>query len=81
MIGCMDRTRIIPGRLVGPTHVELDESVNTSATIEVVVRESAGDAGTRKSLLDVVRSLPAGNRTREDIDRQIADERDSWNGR
>lgn len=28
-----------------------------------------------------IRSLPIGNRTKEDIDRQLADERDSWGDR
>lgn len=45
------------------------------------VHKPVGDAGVRRSLLDVVRSLPVGNRTREDIDRQIEEERSSWNER
>jgi hypothetical protein len=30
---------------------------------------------------EVIRSLPPGSRTKEDIDRQITDERDSWGDR
>jgi hypothetical protein len=35
----------------------------------------------RCSIFDFIRKLPPGTRTKEDIDRQLAEERDSWGDR
>jgi hypothetical protein len=49
---------------------------------EVLVRPVESDhAGTVENVFEFIRSLPSGTRTREDIDRQIAEERDSWGER
>ncbi len=53
-----------------------------SGEVEVVVRPvEAKPATPQRDIFDVIRSLPPGSRTKEDIDRQIAEERDSWRDR
>lgn len=81
MIAGMSSARIVSGRLVGPTRVELDEPVAGCERVEVIVRDPVGDSAVRRSVIDVVRELPPGHRTREDIDRQVAEERAAWNER
>lgn len=72
----MPRTIVIRGRVVGPSTVELDEPLpDRTQEAEVVAR--VGDA-TGGSLSDYIRRLPPGGRSKEDIDRQLRDERDSW---
>lgn len=79
MIRIMQNAVVIRGRLTGPRSVELDEPVDDlQREVEVIVRgkKSAslgGDAG-----LELLRRLPSGTRSREDIDRQIREERESW---
>ena len=50
--------------------------------VEVVIR-SVEPARTKpvESIFEFIRKLPPGTRTKEDIDRQIAEERDSWGDR
>ena len=72
----MSRTVVIKGRVVGPSTVELDEALpDRTQEVEVVARV-ADQARGRVS--DYLRSLPPGTRSKEDIDRQIREERDSW---
>jgi hypothetical protein len=75
---------IVPGRLVSPTQIELSRPINVSdPAIEVEVRErSANRDQALADLMQFMMSRPAGTRTKEDIDRQIEEERNSWdNGR
>ena len=72
----MSRTVVIKGRVVGPNTVELDKPL-PERTREVKVLASVGDKLPGK-LSDYLRSLPPGTRSKEDIDRQIDEERDSW---
>ncbi len=79
----MRRAIIVRGRLSGPRRIDLDEAVDeVTGEVEVVVRviEPAQEPPRRK-LLDVIRSLPPGTRSKEDIERQIAEERASWGDR
>ncbi len=73
---------VVRGRLHG-RHIDLDESVDRlEGEVEVVVR-AAGPAHTKpvESIFEFIRKLPPGTRTKEDIDRQIVEERDSWGDR
>jgi len=72
----MPRTVVIRGRVVGPSTVELDEPL-PEQTQEVEVVAHVGDRPSGR-LSDYVRRLPPGDRGKEDIDRQLRDERDSW---
>jgi hypothetical protein len=78
----MERGVIVRGRLHG-RHIDLDESVDElDGEVEIVVRPvEAGRAKTIESIFEFIRSLPPGTRTKNDIDRQITEERDSWGNR
>ena len=72
----MTRTVIIKGRVVGPQTVELAEPLpEQTSEVEVVARVKASGHG---NLSDILRSLPAGTRSKEDIDSQINEEREPW---
>jgi hypothetical protein len=72
----MSRTVVIKGRVVGPSTVELDQPLpERTREVEVVARVADKTNGT---LSDYLRSLPPGTRSKEDIDRQIREERDAW---
>jgi hypothetical protein len=79
----MQRAIIVRGRVVGSRLIELDEALeDVSEDVEVVVRSiETADAVPKPRLLDVIRGLPAGTRTKEDIDGQLAEERSSWGDR
>ena len=72
----MPRSVVIKGRVVGPTTVELEQPLpERTQEVEVVARVVENDGG---KLSDYLRGLPAGTRSKEDIDRQIHEERDAW---
>ena len=79
----MQRAIIVRGRLVGSRRIDLDEALeDVSGDVEVVVRSIEPTNAVPKSrLLDVIRGLPAGTRTKEDIDAQLAEERPFWGDR
>ncbi len=79
----MQRAIIVRGRLSGRSRIDLDEPLDeVSGEVEVFVRPvEMKPAMPRRSLADVLRSLPPGTRSKEDIDRQIAEERASWGDR
>jgi len=71
---------VVNGRLVGPTHIELDEPVaSLKGDVEVLlrVRQTPANASA-ETLSEFLRRIPPGTRSREDIDRQLRQERDSW---
>lgn len=72
----MTRTVIIKGRVVGPHTVELAEPL-PDETSEVEVIAHVKTAG-RGKLSDILRSFPPGTRSKEDIDRQVEEERAAW---
>jgi len=76
----MSRVRAVRGRLVSPRTVELDEAVSSrSAAVEVLVEVDEAKPSDRISnLADFLESLPPGTRSKEDIDRQVQEERNSW---
>ena len=78
----MERGVVVRGRLHG-RHIDLDEPVDQlEGEVEVTVRPVASESTkTVESIFDFIRSLPPGTRTKQDIDRQIAEERDSWGDR
>jgi len=68
-------------------HVEngeivLDEPValpdGAALKVELAVRAGGAASPVSKDILDLVSALPAGTRTKEDIDRQMQEERASW---
>ena len=78
----MQRAIIVRGRLSGPRRIDLDEPVDeVTGEVEVFVRPIQAEPAPKRDLFEVLRSLPPGTRTKEDIDQQIAEERDSWGDR
>jgi len=73
----MQSTIVVNGRLTGPRSVELDEPVTAvDAAVQVIVTPRQTSQG--QSMLDFLKSLPAGTRSREEIDRQVREEREDW---
>jgi len=74
---------VIRGRLTGPRSVELDEAVSDlEAQVEVIVRSSDRNAQQKgEDVLDLLRRIPPGTRSRDDIDSQIREEREAWGER
>jgi hypothetical protein len=79
----MQRSLIVKGRLVGPKSVELDEPVaGMTSEVEVLMRLATdGPEAAGETLSQFLSGLPAGTRSKEEIDKQIHDERDAWGTR
>jgi hypothetical protein len=82
----MQQAIIVRGRLSDSRHIELDEPVSgIQGEVEVLIRPStaptaAPTEGTADSDMDVfelLEKLGPGTRTKEDIDRQIREDRES----
>jgi len=78
----MPTSRSVTGRLIDPQTVRLDSPVqDVMPEVEVILRPLATEGRQFDSFDDFLNSLPPGTRTREDIDAQIKEERDSWGER
>ncbi len=74
----MERGFIVRGRLHG-RHIDLDETVDAiDGEVEVTVRPFVGVYPTVADMLALVATFPRGTRTKEDINRQVAEEHASW---
>ena len=75
----MQRAVVVRGQLRG-THIDLAEPIDQfDGEVEVTVRPVPSVP--TEDVFAFLRSLPPGGRTKEDIDRQLAHERDSWGDR
>lgn len=75
---------IVEGRFLSPTHIELTQPVSVPAdpAVEVEIRPRAPDR--REALIALLNHMaarPPGHRSKEDIDRQMEEERGSWESR
>jgi hypothetical protein len=79
----MNRTVVVGGKLSDSRHVELDEPVtDLEGPVEVVLRSIAPETeGTGEDIFDFIAKLPPGTRSKEDIDQQLREERESWGDR
>ncbi len=79
----MERAIVVRGTLSDPLHIELAEPVTgLHGEVEVVVRPApASQSQPRQDIFDFIASLSPGTRSKEDIDRQIQEERDAWGNR
>lgn len=71
----------VKGHITADGAVVGDERVALPAgPVELSVRSLRDDAGAEavSDLLQFLNSLPAGTRTKEDIDRQIQEQKDEW---
>jgi hypothetical protein len=72
------RAVVVKGHLVGPSTVQFDEPVHEPASdVEVILRVPV-EGHAKEGLAAFLRSLPAVTRTKGDIDRQLREERESW---
>ncbi len=75
----MQNALIINGRMTGPTSVELDEPVpGLTGQVEVTLRAKPITNSNEETVFEFLRRLPPGTRSAEDVDRQMREERDSW---
>jgi hypothetical protein len=79
----MERVIAVRGKLADARHIELDEPITEiEGPVEVFIRPAPPDQqAIGESIFDVIARLPGGNRSKEDIDRQIREERESWDDR
>lgn len=79
----MESAIIVRGRMADSRHIELSEAVpGLTGDVEVVLRQVAPAAeASLPDVFEVIASLSAGTRSKEDIDEQLADERASWGDR
>ena len=79
----MQRAFVIRGVLTDPRRIDLEEPVHDlQGKVEVTLREvPVEDPESHESIFDFVASLSPGTRSKEDIDSQIAEERESWGDR
>jgi hypothetical protein len=76
----MERGVVVRGLLHG-RHIELEEDVvELEGEVEVFVR-SAAPTPRPPDVLDVIAAMPPGTRTKDEIDRQLAEDRAGWMGR
>jgi hypothetical protein len=69
----MTRTVVIKARKVGPSTVELDQPLPEEVSgIEVLAHVKTEG----RLLSEVISSLPPGKRSKQDIDRQLREDRD-----
>lgn len=78
----MGKAMIVKGRLSDPRHIELDEPVTgMQGPVEIVLRQAplkASGSNGRQDVFKLIASLPPGRRPKDDIDRQIREEREAW---
>ena len=75
----MGDTLVIKGRVVNSTTVKVEEPLPERAIdVEVVVHLADSAQGQVQAMIDFLTSLPPGARTKEEIERQIEEERNSW---
>ncbi len=75
----MAQTIVVRGRVVGARTIEVDEPLPAnSKDVEVVLHLDAEKPGDAARLAEYIRSLPPGSRSKEDVDRQIDDDRGAW---
>jgi hypothetical protein len=70
-------TRVLPGKRIEVTAPELTEGDE----VEIFIALPASSAPKRRSVLDIIESLPPGPRqfkTPEEADRYLQEERDAW---
>jgi len=79
----MEKAIVVRGKLSDPQHIELAEPITElRGEVEIVVRSVLpAQPQPRQDIFDFIASLPPGMRSKEDIDRQIQEERDSWGDR
>lgn len=79
----MQRALVVSGKSFDSRHIELDEPVTEiEGQVEVVLLAVFPQPdGDEEDIFDFIAKLPSGTRSKDDIDRQIIEERDGWGDR
>lgn len=79
----METALILRGRLSNSRHIELEEPVPVEdGDVEVVLRRvMIAGRPISVDVFELISGTAPGTRSKEDIDRQLADERGSWEDR
>ena len=79
----MERAVVVRGRLTDAQHIELDEPVtDLDGPVDVVLRRIPSGAPEQdEDIFEFIAKLPPGTRSKEEIDQQLREERDSWASR
>ena len=79
----MESAIIVRGKMADSRHIELNEAVpGLTGDVEVVLRRvGRAPEESRPDVFELIASLSAGMRSKEEIDEQVADERASWGDR
>jgi len=78
----MKKAIVVRGTLAEPRRIELDEPVTQlQGRVEVVLQAEASQVTGARDVFDVIAALPGGPRSKDVIDGQIGEERESWSGR
>ena len=79
----METAVIVRGKMSNSRQIELDEAVpGIDGEVEVVLRRVAMSSGPATvDVFELISATVPGMRSKEDIDRQLADERGSWGDR
>ena len=76
----MERALVVRGKLTDAQHIELDEPVtDLEGRVDVVLRSVPSDAKEQDGdIFDFISALKPGQRTKDHIDGQLREERESW---
>jgi len=79
----MQNALVIKGRLTGPKSVELEQAVTgAQAEVEVLIHPlSCTPLENGETISQFLRRLPPGKLSKQQIDKQMQDERASWGDR
>jgi len=79
----MEKTIVVRGKLSDPLHIELAEPISElQGEVEVVIRSvTSSRPQLSQDIFEFIAHLSPGARSKEDIDRQIQEERDAWGDR
>jgi hypothetical protein len=79
----MEKVIVVRGKLSDPLHIELAEPISElHGEVEVAIRSMVSPRPQfGQDIFDFIAHLSPGTRSKEDIDRQIQEERDSWGDR
>jgi hypothetical protein len=75
----MTRTVVVRGHVVGANTVQVDEPLpNRLEDVEVLLHISDDDTGRPDKVAALLRGLPPGSRSKQDIDQQLEEDRGPW---
>jgi hypothetical protein len=70
---------VVKGHRISPDTIRLDQPLPTEIVeVQVVLDGTPSSTTDSPGLSAFLRSLPTGNRSKNDIDHQVSEERDSW---